>query len=66
MVEQLAQHWPQQTRRRPHGPKRASRLGQRDVERMHVSFRTGLPHDRSGAADMIGVAVSKNQVLELS
>ena len=32
---------------------------------MHVGPRTGFPHDRSGAADMIRVAVSENQVLEL-
>jgi hypothetical protein len=32
---------------------------------MHVGPRTGFPHDRSGAADMIRVAVSENQVLDL-
>jgi hypothetical protein len=33
---------------------------------VHVGPRTGFPHDRSGAADMIRVVVSENQVLELS
>jgi hypothetical protein len=32
---------------------------------VHVGPRTGLPHDRSGAADVIKMMVSKNQVLEL-
>jgi len=31
-----------------------------------VGPRTGFPHDGSGAADMIRVAVSENQVLELA
>ena len=35
-------------------------------ERVHVGPRTGFPHNRSGAADMIRVAVSENQVLELT
>jgi len=39
--------------------------GYGDIERVHVRLRTGLPHDRSGAADMIGAAVSENQVFEL-
>ncbi|MGC1585090.1 MAG: hypothetical protein WA791_05230 [Rhodomicrobium sp.] len=56
---------PQHTRGRPHRPKRTSALGNRDIERVHVGSRTGFPHDRSGAADMIRVAVSENQVLEL-
>jgi hypothetical protein len=30
-----------------------------------MSPRTGFPHDGSGAADMIGVAMSENQMLEL-
>jgi hypothetical protein len=34
-------------------------------ERVHVGPRTGFPHNRSGAADIIRVAVSENQVLEL-
>jgi hypothetical protein len=42
-----------------------STLGRRDIERVHAGPRTGFPHDRSGAADMIRVAVSKNCVLEL-
>src|SRR5262249_49130601 len=48
-----------------HRPKRTSTLDHRDIERMHVGPRTGFPHDRSGAADMIRVAASENQVLEL-
>jgi hypothetical protein len=32
---------------------------------MHVGRRTSFPHDRSGAADMIRVAVSENEMLEL-
>ena len=32
---------------------------------MHVSSRTGFPHDRGGAADMIRVAVGEHQLLEL-
>src|SRR5262245_38753537 len=63
--EKFAHHLPQQTRCRPHRPKRASTLGHGDIERVHVGPRTGLPHDRSGAADMIRVAVSENQVFEL-
>jgi hypothetical protein len=54
-----------QTRCRPHRPKRTSTLGHGDIEPVHVGPRTGFPHDRSGAADMIRVAVSENQVLEL-
>jgi hypothetical protein len=50
---------------RRHWPKRTSTLGHRDIERVHVSSRTGFPHDRSSAADMVRVTVSKNQVLEL-
>src|SRR5215471_7008813 len=65
MEEQPAQHLSQQTRCRSHRPKRTSTLGYGDIERVHVRLRTGLPHDRSGAADMIGVAVSENQVFEL-
>jgi hypothetical protein len=60
MVELLAQHSPQQTRCRPHRPKRTSTLGHRDIERVHVGPRTGFLHDRSGTPDMIRVAVSKN------
>jgi Protein of unknown function, DUF417 len=56
---------PQQTRSRLHRPKRTSTLGHGDIERVHVGSRTGLPHDCSGAADMIRVTVSENQVLEL-
>src|ERR1700752_1580531 len=65
MVEKPAQHLLQQTRCRPQRPKRTSTLGHRDIERVHVGPRTGCPHDRSGAADMIRVAVSENQVLDL-
>jgi len=65
MVEQLAQHSPQQTGCLTHRPKRTSTLGHRDIERVHVGPRTGFPRDRSGAADMIRVAVSENQVLDL-
>jgi hypothetical protein len=65
MVEQPAQHSPQQIRCRPHRPKRTATLGRRDIERVHVGPRTGFPHDRSGAADVIRVAVSENQVPEL-
>ena len=32
---------------------------------MHVGLRTGFPHDGSGTPDMIGVAVSENQVFKL-
>ena len=32
---------------------------------VHVGLRTGFAHDGSGAADMVGVAVSENQMLEL-
>jgi hypothetical protein len=56
---------PQQTRRRSQRPKRTSTLGDRDIERVHVGPRTGFPHDSGGTADVIRVAVSKNQVLEL-
>src|ERR1700733_291874 len=65
MEEQLAQHAPQQTRCPPHRPKRASMLGHGDIERVHEGPRTGFPHNRSGAADVIRVAMSENQVLEL-
>jgi hypothetical protein len=65
MEEKIAHHAPQQTGRRPYRPKRASTLGYRDIERVHVGPHTGFPHDRSGAADMIRVAVSENQVPEL-
>jgi len=34
------------------------------IERVHVGLRTGFPHDRSCAADMIRMAVSENEVLE--
>jgi hypothetical protein len=63
--EQPAQHLPQQTRCRPHRPKRTSTLGYGDVEWVHVGSCAGFPNDRSGAADMIMVAVSENQVPEL-
>jgi hypothetical protein len=33
--------------------------------RVHVGPRTGFPHDRSGAADVIRMTVSEEQVLEL-
>jgi len=65
MEEQVAQNSPQQTRRRPHRPKRTSTLGDRDVERVHVGLRTGAAHDSGGAADMIRVSVSENNVPEL-
>src|SRR5215469_11755081 len=65
MVEQVAQNSPKQTRCRRHRPKRTSALGDRNIEGVHVGPRTGLPHDRSTAADMIRVTVSENQVLEL-
>jgi hypothetical protein len=32
---------------------------------MHVGPCAGFPHDRSRAADMIGMTVRENQVLEL-
>jgi len=32
---------------------------------VNVGPRAGFPHDRSGAPDMIRVAMSENQVLEL-
>jgi hypothetical protein len=32
---------------------------------VHVSSRTGFPHDRGGAANMIRVAVGEHQLLEL-
>src|SRR5215469_13130486 len=64
-VEQFTQHSPQEPRCRTHRPKWSSALGQGDIELVHVSPRTGLSHDRSGATDMIRVAVSENQVLEL-
>src|ERR1700722_3230425 len=65
MVEQLAQHSAQQTGCRPQRPKRTSTFGHRDIELVHVGPRTGFPHNRSGAAEVIRVAVSENQVLEL-
>src|SRR5579872_2098603 len=65
MIEQLAQHSPQQPGRRRQRPKRTPRFGNRNVERVHVGPRTGLPHDRSSAPDMIRVAVSENQMFEL-
>jgi hypothetical protein len=65
MEKQLAHHLPEETGRAPHGPKRTSALGHGDVEPVHVSRRTRFPHYRSGAADMIRVAVSENEVLEL-
>ena len=45
----------------------AALLGRKDwdIERVHVGPRTGFPHNRSGAAEVIRVAVSENQVLEL-
>ena len=46
-------------------PRKPIRAGHGDIERVQVGPRTGLLHDRSGAPDMIRVAVSKNQVLEL-
>jgi hypothetical protein len=60
MEEQLAHHSPRQTRRRRQGSKRTSAFGYGDIERVHVGPRAGFPHDRSGAADMIRVAVSEN------
>ena len=33
---------------------------------MHVGHRSGFPHDRGSATNMIRVAVSKNQMLELA
>jgi len=63
--EQPAQQARQQTGCRPHGPKRTSAFGQRDIERMHVGLGTGGAHDRSGATDMIGMTVTENQMLEL-
>jgi len=66
MEEHVAQDSAQQTRCRRHRPKRTSTLGDRDIERVHVGPRTGSPHDSGGAADMIGVCVSENQVLELA
>src|ERR1700722_11124674 len=65
MKEQSAHDLPQQTRCRRHGPKRTSTLSHSDVERVHIGPRTGFPHDGSGAADMIRMAVSENQVPEL-
>ena len=65
MEEQVTQDSPQRTRCRRHRPKRTSTLGDRNIERVHVGPRTGLPHDRSTAADMIRVTVSENQVPEL-
>src|SRR5215469_14234480 len=65
MEEQIAQNSPQQARRRRHRPKRTSTLGDRDVERVHVGPRTGSAHDSGGAANMIRVGVSENEVLEL-
>lgn len=62
--EQPAQHLPQQTRCGCHRPKRTTTLSNRDIDRVHVGPRTGFPHDRRGAADMIRVAVSENEVLE--
>jgi hypothetical protein len=32
---------------------------------VHIGSRTGVPHDRRSAADMIRVAVSEDQVLEV-
>src|SRR5215831_5893008 len=65
MEEQVAQDSPQQTRCRRHRPKRASTLDDRDVDRVHVGPRTGSTHDSGGAADMIRMSVSENEVLEL-
>src|SRR5580692_13187359 len=65
MEEQLAHQPTRQTRRRNQGPKRTSTLGHRDIELVHVSSRTGFPHDRGGAADMIRVAVGEHPLLEL-
>jgi hypothetical protein len=65
MEEQPAHHLPQQTRCRPHRPKRASTLGDWDIEWVQIRSRAGFAHDCSGAAEMIRVAVSKNEVLEL-
>ena len=44
---------------------RISTLSDRDNEWMHVGLRPDFPHDSSGAADMIRVAVSENQMLKL-
>ena len=63
IVEHLAEQ-SSQTRRRNHRPKGTSTLGHGDIERVHVGPRTGFPHDRSGAADMIRVAVIENQALK--
>src|SRR5579863_4804681 len=65
MEKQFTHHLPQETGCAPHGPKRTSALGDGDIERVHVGARTSFPHDRSGTADMIRVAVSENKVLEL-
>jgi hypothetical protein len=65
MEEQPAQHLPQQTWCLLHGPEWTSILGYWDVERVHVGSRAGFPDDRCGAADMIRVAVRKDQVFEL-
>src|SRR5215475_1865936 len=65
MEKQVAQNSAQQTRRWRHRPKGTSTLGDRDVERVHVGPRTRSSHDSGGAADMIRVSVSKNEVLEL-
>ena len=43
-------------------PKRTSTLRHRDIERVQIGRRTGFVHHRSGATDMIRVAVSKYQV----
>src|SRR5262249_6392231 len=65
MEEQLAQYSPQQTRCRRHRPETTSALGDGGIERVQVGFRTSFSHNGGGAADMIRVAVSKNEVLEL-
>src|SRR5215470_3814709 len=66
MVEQVAQHLPQQTRCWTQRPKGTSTLSQGDIKRMHEGLRTGFPDDRGRATNMIRVAVSENEMLELA
>jgi len=57
IVEHPAEYLRQQAGRRRHRPERTTRGRKRDVERMHIRSCAGFPHDRGGAADMVGMTV---------
>jgi hypothetical protein len=51
------------SRGRRHGPERTASLSKGDIDRMQIRPRARFPDDRGGTPDVIGVTVSKNQML---